>query len=421
MTIFGFEGVAGCGKTTRLLEALEAHIDQYPLGDNQSVLALTFMHGSRKRLRERLSGLPKLRGRFECITIDSFAQRVVRRWRTLANSKGIVPADELDFNAQCSAAADLLEMDAVRSWIASAFPVMVLDEAQDLGLQRLRMVTALAQSMTSFVAADEFQCLDSTLRPSPAVAWIMSACSPEKLTIVHRTAVASLLGAAQDIRAGKPPTTGGDFRLHGAPSVPFAAACLANAISWNGGATIAVITPVMKGGYAHDVIARVSSQACDKAKKGPHRFFWERSDADAAKDAFTGLTCAWPAEPLALTKALEAIPQCGPVRQTIKWVQRRTRVLGQAAFESSEIESVIARNFELRSQHGAGAKQRFLAMTVHQAKNREFDGVIVLWPYAAGGDLEQKRRLLYNAITRAKRWCCVIVQNAKPPLPQPFA
>jgi DNA helicase IV len=51
-------------------------------------------------------------------------------------------------------------------------------------------------------------------------------------------------------------------------------------------------------------------------------------------------------------------------------------------------------------------------MTVHQAKNREFDGVIVLWPYTVAGDEEQHRRLLYNAITRAQRWFTVIAQNA---------
>lgn len=50
-------------------------------------------------------------------------------------------------------------------------------------------------------------------------------------------------------------------------------------------------------------------------------------------------------------------------------------------------------------------------MTVQQAKNREFDGVIVIWPFQVGGDDEQKRRRLYNAVTRARRWCSVIVQN----------
>jgi superfamily I DNA/RNA helicase len=44
-------------------------------------------------------------------------------------------------------------------------------------------------------------------------------------------------------------------------------------------------------------------------------------------------------------------------------------------------------------------------MTVQQAKNREFDGVVILWPFTVGGDPEHKRRLFYNAITRARRWC----------------
>ena len=36
------------------------------------------------------------------------------------------------------------------------------------------------------------------------------------------------------------------------------------------------------------------------------------------------------------------------------------------------------------------------AMTVQQAKNREFDGVVVLWPFQVGGDAEHKRRLLLH-------------------------
>jgi len=39
----------------------------------------------------------------------------------------------------------------------------------------------------------------------------------------------------------------------------------------------------------------------------------------------------------------------------------------------------------------------FAAMTVQQAKNREFDGVVVLWPFQVGGDAEHKRRLLLRS------------------------
>ena len=50
-------------------------------------------------------------------------------------------------------------------------------------------------------------------------------------------------------------------------------------------------------------------------------------------------------------------------------------------------------------------------MTIHQAKNREFHSVIVLWPYEVAGNIERQRRLLYNAITRAKNRVLVVVQD----------
>jgi hypothetical protein len=50
-------------------------------------------------------------------------------------------------------------------------------------------------------------------------------------------------------------------------------------------------------------------------------------------------------------------------------------------------------------------------MSIHQAKNREFDRVVVLWPYEVSGSDERKRRLAYNTITRARHEVHVIVQN----------
>jgi hypothetical protein len=47
--------------------------------------------------------------------------------------------------------------------------------------------------------------------------------------------------------------------------------------------------------------------------------------------------------------------------------------------------------------------------------------VIILWPLALGGDLDSRRRLLDNALTRAKVWATVIVQETpvKPQLSLP--
>jgi hypothetical protein len=50
-------------------------------------------------------------------------------------------------------------------------------------------------------------------------------------------------------------------------------------------------------------------------------------------------------------------------------------------------------------------------MTINHANNREFEGVIILWPLAVGGNLDSQRRRLYNALTRAQKWAIVIVQD----------
>jgi hypothetical protein len=46
------------------------------LAPHERVLALTFMHGSRRRLDARLGELDGLAGRFEATTLDSFAWRL---------------------------------------------------------------------------------------------------------------------------------------------------------------------------------------------------------------------------------------------------------------------------------------------------------------------------------------------------------
>jgi superfamily I DNA/RNA helicase len=58
-------------------------------------------------------------------------------------------------------------------------------------------------------------------------------------------------------------------------------------------------------------------------------------------------------------------------------------------------------------------------MTIQRAKNREFAHVLVLWPHSVMGTPEHQRRLLYNAVTRAKERCSVVVfgqgRVGKPP------
>jgi len=422
VTIQAVEGGAGCGKTYRLMEMLAERLETDPLGDGQRILALTFMHGSRRRLSERLRSVANLRGRVQCCTIDAFAWRIYRRWRGLAAALTIAPATEGQFDRVCDAAGLLLEQPQVCAWVAASFPIVLVDEGQDLKPERLRMLKALAGSVHALIAADEFQCLDQALRPNPLVTWLQQDAEPETLVQVRRTNAVGLLAAATAIRAGNAPVNGAGFKLlPPGVSVPLATTLLANAIAWRQGGDVAVITPALQGGFAASVITRLAQGPCGKQQNGPYIVHWEGNDRDEAQAIIAGLDLAADAPAAAACAALRAMPRTGPVRATLSWVENQFHACGRANFSRAEIEAVIERQVSLRRQHGGGASHQLAAMTVQQAKNREFEGVVVIWPYQVGGDAEHKRRLLYNAITRAKRWCNVIVQGQNILAAAPFA
>lgn len=421
MTVLGVDGAAGYGKTHRLLEALVDSIRAAPLAPGQRVLALTFMHGARRRLEERLRAIPGVRGRFECVTIDSFAWRLRHRWRSLLHSRALPEPAQDDFDAQCDLAGVLLERADVRSWVTQSFPIVLVDEAQDLKPQRLRMIAAMSVSANLLVAADEFQCLDGELRPNPAAIWLPTVCCVETLDRPRRTNVTGLLAAASALRAGRQPAPGKNFRILVAAGEPFAAACLAAAIAWSRGGSVATITPSLQGSYIRNVVSRVCAGPCGKAANGPYPIRWEQAEQEQASALLSALEMPDACSLHEAVQALSALPRSWPVGQTAAWLRRQERALGRTVISRAEVEARLRSEITARRHRQANDGHRLLAMTVHQAKNREFEGVVVIWPYQVAGDAAAKRRLLYNAITRARRWCTVLVQNAVILKSAPFA
>ena len=402
------------------MQALSEYLARSPLRDGQKVLALTFMHGSRRRLDERLGLVAGLARKHECTTVDSFAWRIVRRWESLVLQLGFgIPAVG-DYSQICEAAAAILEQDIVVRWIAATFPIVVLDEAQDLTPVRLRIICALASRVEVLAAADEFQCLDEKLRPNPACGWLSDAGAIEDLTVQHRTNVPDLLAAASAIRAGAAPVSTTPFKVVLTPNAALAGSWVANALGWyGGGGRMAIITPTA-GQFSTKVIEWVGANTTKKLN-GPFAIRWERSDGQAATEFLAKLNLPVIASLIEVDTAVCLVGDLRVVDDVAGWLDVQRRTQGRNAFSRGEIEAVVLQSFSNRKRGHRDLGGGFRAMTVHGAKNREFDNVIVLWPAAIGGSDDQKRRLLYNAVTRAKNRCLVLVQAQASLKQAPFA
>ena len=417
MTVRAFTGGAGCGKTFQLMDALERHLAGHPLGEGQKVLGLTFMHGSRRRLDQRLREVPLLSGRYDCSTLDGFAWRIARRWQSLVEQLGYGGLRADDFARVIEAAAAVLEMDVVCRWVSTAFPVLVVDEAQDLTIDRLRIISALSTRLEVLAAADEFQCLDEGLRPNPACAWLANAADVQDLVAPRRTNVPELLGAATALRMGNPPQSGTLLKVQLASNAALAGTWLCHNLAWyGGGRKVAVISPVARP-YAVGVVEWVRTHTTSRGL-GPYFIRWEHSDGTAAETYLRTLPIEDGVDIPQIEAAVRAAGDYRVAADVIAWLDTQRRACGKATFGRSDVEQVVRQSFSARRRWGMTESNRFGAMTVHGAKNREFDNVVILWPAATIGSDDQKRRLLYNAITRAKERCLILVQ-AQSSLTQP--
>lgn len=422
MTMTAFEGPAGCGKTHRLMDELAGALEREPLDAHQRVLAVTFMHGSRRRLESRLSIIKPLRGRYEAVVLDGFAWRLVQRWRRLVAHLGFVVPQEHDFDACCAMAARLVAMPIVAQWVKSSFPIMIVDEAQDLCANRSAIVSALSSTVTVILAFDEFQCLAPELRPIPIQTWLAENAPPVTLQGNRRTNIVQLLAAADAVRQGLAiPDGGREFRLTAAPSLSLMATWLANAVRFrrNGG-TLAVLTP-SRGGPAAAAVARVAAGPIGRQQSGPFTISWENSDAEDLDSIWDRVALNGQCQIHDAIAALHELRDDPILLRTRDWLKSKERTSGITHIAAAEVRVQVERLVTRRRQFGGRRDPTLSAMTIHQAKNREFDHVVVIWPHRVPNGDDQRRRLLYNAITRARRSCTVLVQAQQLLDDAPFA
>ncbi len=406
------EGPAGAGKTRRLIELVTETMAVTPLAAHGAVLGLTFMHGSRRRMHARISTIIKARSGFYCTTFDSFAQSILERWSPLARSVRSERIPEaLDFNRTCLFAAELMERNEVCSWIAARFPLVIVDEAQDLDENRLRMLQALSQNATLLAAADEFQDLNGTC-PNDAVTWLRANSDIETLSTIHRTKCQALLEASLATREGRMPQTGKGFAIECVPTANLAAWHVALAIRKAADDTVAVLSP-SNAPFTKAVLERVAESPIGKKFRiGPYSVFWEKRDDEEAEDLLQQLSL--PNE-FSIEQLLGAL-RAGSIyhEQVASWVRKLMLYGGIRMLTIEMVSEKIKELVHSRRSFNSCDERKIAAMTIHQSKNREFGCVVLLWPLLGSRwTMVQQRRLLYSGITRAKRSCVIVAHEPK--------
>ncbi len=424
MSLLLLEGPAGSGKTTGLIEEVRRFLTSAPMADGQRVLALTKMHGSRRRMEAKL-GTELHPTPADCQTIDSFALHINRRFRDLAQVLvGGAPPGVGDFQGQCDLAGRLLAEPTVARWVAGTYPVVVVDELQDSKGGQIRVIEGLTRTLHCICAADEFQDLTGDTS-SNAASWARGHCTPRVLAGNHRTSVSGLLAAASALRAG---TTG---PLVSVPRQFVVRTCASAAhagafVSWEITSSrseqcrdIAILSPTGSDSsvFVRDVVNWVTSKPAttkrNSATSGPHRIRWESAAAVEADDIINALSldvnCAIP---LALADLEASAREIGA--DDLSASMKRRRILrGESTISAGDAISCVQHAVSLRRSFGTHRGSSVSAMTIHGAKNREFDAVVVLWPREVRKGEEMHRRLLYNAITRARRRVLVVVHDTK--------
>jgi hypothetical protein len=416
VTIYFFEGPAGSGKTTALIRHLKTYLSINPLLDSQSILALTMMHGARRRLSEKLYAENVLRGKFVCSTFDSFAWRIVNRWKSMLLHLGYDFPQT--YETTCIIASELLSINVIRDWVSRTYPLLIIDEAQDCKRGRLGILKALSLSCTVFVAADEFQDLYDTEQSEP-VSWLQSVSVSTSFSENHRTSVQGLLSAANSLRNGGGIRESKDCIIKEVATHHQAAHISAYYLLNNKRRCMAILSPTKpsNSSFVHDTIEVLTSGELRLRRNRnptplkPFPIQWESDVSDLEQKIKQEIDIPEDDSLELDIDQLKLSSSTVGVSQLQSWIKRQKQLTGTSRLSVKDITNQITTISRQLRLYNINRSSKIPAMTIYQAKNQEFDCVIIFWPYQVGTKEELNRRLLYNAITRARISCLILVQG----------
>jgi UvrD-like helicase C-terminal domain/AAA domain len=399
----------------------------------QRALVMAVMHGARRHLQSTVRRhCPKLPATI--CTIHSFAMSIVNRWRRslglafpvvvcetgcgLSEKHGCTHAT---FSELMILACKLLDSRAVASTLSQAYPLVVVDEFQDCVAETLQFIQALGTCSTLLLAADHFQMLNGGESGCPAVEWAQTlkeqgAIRYHDLSGCPRTDNQEILNSARALR-GNTKASGPTVPVYHAPTVPMAAWRLVerflpykNVKKIKTG-TCALIALSVDDPLLQKLLTSFHNQL---AKRGCRAIHWscQLAEAQEQKQLLAELRID-----SAQTGGGTWVPP-----QDITSKQESRIALDVVRFAKlrgiSPIPQELAARLATLALHNSRAfgwsTPQFQVLTVHGAKNREFDHVFVFWGFKSSGwSVEEQRRLLYNAVTRAKCDCTVLVMRGK--------
>ncbi|MBN2266222.1 MAG: ATP-binding domain-containing protein [Candidatus Aminicenantes bacterium] len=312
-------------------------------------------------------------------------------------------------------ASSLMHSEAVRSFVATTYPVILIDEFQDCHGLVLTFVQAMVACSSLLLAGDEFQLLETDVSGCPAIEWARRLESEGKAEMVElpscrRTAVRPILAATTALR-NDVPVTEESIPIFLCPGAGLAAFRIISSLVYGRPTrctgTCALLTPT------HDPWLGEVLSSCDKQllKKGLSSMSWHVEVAEPAAeheilaalqvDDASAHADVWLAPPASAQPA---------VRHAVECVQRFAHARGLSSISRGAVAYLAKRLVHVERTRSHHSAKRVIS-TIHGAKNREFDHVFILWPYKVPSDRESKSRLLYNAISRARSSVMLLVRG----------
>ncbi|SFN54014.1 ATP-binding domain-containing protein [Salegentibacter flavus] len=432
MAGIGYIGQAGTGKTTKLIARLNESLDLDSWPNSASLLAITFMHGSRRRLEEKLKPIQRKGVQVNCMTIDSYSLNLLQRYRSyLGIDRAIVvdedPNQKRDFEGKLHLgrniirqfANELLEFKIVKQVQSFSYPIVVVDEFQDCDGLLLEIVKKLNACCELVVAADDFQNLNPN-EECIATKWLSESIELKRLEHVWRTNDSKILDSSVAIRSNAQTTNGVETKY--VASHHLAAFFILSNMQWNdrmggGKRTVAIISPVgpSRDAFVRQTLERIQKPMTKKNKYslGPRPFFHEGNERISALDILTSFN-DWKDLDSLTMKELNSWSFEGHLgfSHAVKRAKRIMKLRNVTHLSKTEFSGLLSSGIHFVNTFLSRTGRSRIFLTVHGAKNREFDDVFIIWPNYTlpKGDL-YRRKLMYNAITRAKRKVVILVQD----------